>query len=97
MTPFVRRALFVAFWLAFALLIATFARADPYAATVHWSDGTVEEMCALDRGLCEDPRWRLYLLHPNGRRDARIIVVDPCRPEACFAPGWGCIKGYNCR
>lgn len=77
-------------------LLCSLAHAEPYAATVHWSDGTIQEVCALNRGLCEDPRWRRYLLHPNGQHDERIIFVDPCHPAACFAPGWDCIKKYNC-
>ena len=86
------------FYLLFVLMIGlriTATHGEPYAATVHWSDGTVEEICALDRGLCEDPRWAMYLLPRDPRSGAHIVGISRCVPKACILARENCIVGYH--
>ncbi len=64
---------------------------------VIWEDGSIEEISATNFAACDkamnalaNGKWV-----PVGHTDRPAKAI--CMPGNSFAPGWDCIRGYNCK
>lgn len=70
-------------------------------AIAQWPDGTVSRDPATDLAAClaAAEAWTSGRALPLGQSRAAITVL--CQPadatSAGFAPGWDCIRGFNCK
>jgi len=66
---------------------------DPHVLLLAWPDARQETVAATSRATCAAAIGSIIA--------GRWLADDPpavmrCEPGAAFAPGWDCIRGYNC-
>jgi len=66
---------------------------DPHVLLLAWPDARQETVAATSRATCQAATAAIL--------GGRWLADDPpavmrCEPGAAFAPGWDCIRGYNC-